>query len=782
MKRILLVAALLLASFLSAVVPAAADDADDPPTGALIACGRGGTVTPPNCMTLPQAIVAARQIMGTVTIDMMPGEYCPVIMPDLGGQNGVYWSRLDFVGVGLAAYGASGPPGGLTGEEAELTSFQWDNSCGTAPSALMSLQNPGGSTSVRFINLSFIGSNVGPTSGLIDDGVPLTVDDVIVEHLDTGLQFTSNPNIQSAAVINNSAFVNNFTGVFFDGGNGSIDDATLANNTYGFYGTGFGVSLEGDTLAHNTNGFYAASSGSVQAVNTINANNSADCAGNAPSAWENQFSENNLVGTTCPHGSDGDLVWDNTTFPNLAANGGPTMSILPTNQAVGHAVTSVCGSISGTDQREYRVSSTSCDIGAIQTAGTGNSVAGSTPPNNTTLDFGTVPMGQTGRQSVAVFRSSGGDLMYLYGASISGTDFKISGDGCKYDPMSISPGAPTCYVSISVPANDDQSTLTGTLTINTSGGNLSFPLTSTNVPALLPPSNVTATAGNKKVTLNWTAPSNGGPTVDGYEIQESTDGGSTWNYVDQVDAAPTSDTITHLVNGTTYEFEVQSQAGSYVSDWSDPSSAVTPIAPPDASALTAPGNAAVRYGDTVNFATKLTDTVTGNPIKNAAVDLLSRHGTSGSFGKVGAGTTNAQGKVTVSVKPKANGQYEWHYAGAAGHNAVNSPIATVHVAQVVTARLVKASVKKGSAATVWGTVRPPENGQQVKLQMKSSGHWVTEKAATIHKQKLPNGSTAQGFVVSLTLHNKGTFVLRVTRAATGANTAGSSKPLTLHVT
>ena len=89
---------------------------------------------------------------------------------------------------------------------------------------------------------------------------------------------------------------------------------------------------------------------------------------------------------------------------------------------------------------------------------------------------------------------------------------------------------------------------------------------------------------------------------------------------------------------------------------------------------------------------------------------------------------------------------------------------------------------KGTAATIWGTVAPPEAGQTVKLQMKSSGHWVTKGTATIKKQKLPDGSTAKGFVFSLTLHTKGTFVLRVARAATDANTAGTSKHLTLTVT
>ncbi len=184
----------------------------------------------------------------------------------------------------------------------------------------------------------------------------------------------------------------------------------------------------------------------------------------------------------------------------------------------------------------------------------------------------------------------------------------------------------------------------------------------------------------------------------------------------------------------------------------------------------------------MNLKTTLTDTATGSPIANATVNLLSRRGTTGGFGTAGSGTTNAQGKLTVAAQPTVNRQYEWQYAGDAAHHAATSGTATVTVAQVVTAKLVDSSVAKGTAAKVWGTVAPPEAGQTVQLQMKSSGHWVNEGTATIKKQKLPDGTTAKGFIFSLTLHSKGTFVLRVTRAATATNTAGVSKHLTLTVT
>ncbi len=147
-EALLLVAALLIASSLSALAPASRRErAADPPSGALIACGRGTTVGPTNCMTLQQAIDAATPIMGTVTIDMMPGEYCPPTLPTLAdhGVTGTVWTSS-----GSASPLTVQPvrPADLTGEEAELTSFKWDASCGGAENSLMQLANPGGSTEV----------------------------------------------------------------------------------------------------------------------------------------------------------------------------------------------------------------------------------------------------------------------------------------------------------------------------------------------------------------------------------------------------------------------------------------------------------------------------------------------------------------------------------------------------------------------------------------------------------------------------------------------------------
>ena len=76
------------------------------------------------------------------------------------------------------------------------------------------------------------------------------------------------------------------------------------------------------------------------------------------------------------------------------------------------------------------------------------------------------------------------------------------------------------------------------------------------------PTSVSATPGNEKVTLSWTAPDAGysGSTVEtiqGYKIYHSTTSGATGTLIDKSSVPSTSVEITGLTNGTTYYFRVQ---------------------------------------------------------------------------------------------------------------------------------------------------------------------------------------------------------------------------------
>ena len=102
------------------------------------------------------------------------------------------------------------------------------------------------------------------------------------------------------------------------------------------------------------------------------------------------------------------------------------------------------------------------------------------------------------------------------------------------------------------------------------------------------------TAGDGRLGVSWTAPSDNGATIDDYDVRYRTGGGSWTELPDTVKSTATSVTITGLTNGTAYE--VQVRAGNSVGDgpWSA-SATGTPVA--SASAPSAPSAPALTAGD-----------------------------------------------------------------------------------------------------------------------------------------------------------------------------------------
>lgn len=110
---------------------------------------------------------------------------------------------------------------------------------------------------------------------------------------------------------------------------------------------------------------------------------------------------------------------------------------------------------------------------------------------------------------------------------------------------------------------------------------LASELTPFSLPAA--PSNVVGVSGASSARLTWTAPGdNGGFAVADYEIQYSTNAGSSW--VDVVDGVSVTAvaTITGLTNGTAYIFKVRAITSKGAGAWSAPSAAVTPTSAPSA--------------------------------------------------------------------------------------------------------------------------------------------------------------------------------------------------------
>jgi len=75
-------------------------------------------------------------------------------------------------------------------------------------------------------------------------------------------------------------------------------------------------------------------------------------------------------------------------------------------------------------------------------------------------------------------------------------------------------------------------------------------------PAAIEDLQVTA-AGDRQVTLNWTAPNNGGAAITRYQIRQSTDNGAAWGAWSNLSGLGTTRVISGLVNETSYTFQVR---------------------------------------------------------------------------------------------------------------------------------------------------------------------------------------------------------------------------------
>jgi hypothetical protein len=290
----------------------------------------------------------------------------------------------------------------------------------------------------------------------------------------------------------------------------------------------------------------------------------------------------------------------------------------------------------------------------------------------------------------------------------------------------------------------------------------------------------------RTANLTWQASPSESQTDIGqyYVIQESVNGGP-FVFADDVSDVD-ADTITHLTDGTAYEFEVCTE-DDYTGGKTDaadapcsaPTAAVTPY---DTSSLTHPSPSTTKDGGSVKLSTTLSDGTRHGTVANATVTLLARPASGGTFHSAGTAKTASTGAASLTVKPTKNTQYEWQYAAHGAHAAATSGTWQVTVAQAVAATLAHTSIQHGKTGEVYGTVAPSASGLAVSLQYEHHGNWVTLTTAKTKKQKLPNNKKVVGYALKHTFASKGTVHLRVTRAATATNAAGVSKTLTLKVT
>jgi hypothetical protein len=312
---------------------------------------------------------------------------------------------------------------------------------------------------------------------------------------------------------------------------------------------------------------------------------------------------------------------------------------------------------------------------------------------------------------------------------------------------------------------------------------------STSVPST--PAAPQVVAGVGQVTVSWTVPQcTGTSSVVGYDLQSSTDSGQTWTSVPGADpSAATTQTVTGLSAGTSYDFRVAAINASGSGAYSATSDDVTPQASP--SSLSISGATKVTAGQRVTLGTTLTDSA-GSPVAHAGVRLEKRRSASARWSMVTSAVTDSVGAATDTTVPlKHNTFFRWVFAGTPNDAPSSSATADVIVAQAVSARLDPARVTLSRRhgrlvavrVTIYGSVSPNEIGETVHLQRREAGAWTTLKdSAVIERQTLPNGVRADGFVMTLRVAKRGHSSLRVHRAATADNGAGVSRKLRLTVT
>lgn len=190
----------------------------------------------------------------------------------------------------------------------------------------------------------------------------------------------------------------------------------------------------------------------------------------------------------------------------------------------------------------------------------------------------------------------------------------------------------------------------------------------------------------------------------------------------------------------------------------------------------------VHYGSAVTVTGTLVDTTSKAPIPGATISLYRRSSAQEAWSQIGSRTTSATGAVSLKLTPRANGQYEWRYAGTSTNGAATSAVRSLSVTQVVVLHATTAHVRHGTAFRLYGVVRPPGAGHKVVLQRRVGKAWKSVTTATLQKQKLPGGTTAVGFVFSQKVATSGQVTYRVVSPATKTLAAGDSTAVTVTVT
>ena len=173
-------------------------------------------------------------------------------------------------------------------------------------------------------------------------------------------------------------------------------------------------------------------------------------------------------------------------------------------------------------------------------------------------------------EPVTATDEDGDDLTYAFVAGGDEASFEIDASSGR---ITVAAGAALDYESeknvytVQVEASDGTLTATGEVTIRL-----------TDVPAPGRPDAPVVTGGEKEVSVSWSAPSNEGPAITGYDLRYRADQDNKWTKLAALGTVSTH-TITGLDAGAMYEVQVRAESSEGAGKWSKSGEGATEDAP-----------------------------------------------------------------------------------------------------------------------------------------------------------------------------------------------------------
>jgi hypothetical protein len=263
----------------------------------------------------------------------------------------------------------------------------------------------------------------------------------------------------------------------------------------------------------------------------------------------------------------------------------------------------------------------------------------------------------------------------------------------------------------------------------------------------------TLTPGNTQVVVSWSAPANGGSAITDYDLEYSSNSGSTWTaWASGTTSTATSATVTGLTNGTAYIFRVLAKNAAGSSANSSTSSSSTPRTVPNR-----PGTTVLTAGDrqilvtwdapSSNGGSAITDYTVERVIDGNTTWVQIADGVSVSTSFIDTGLTNGTGYY-----------YRLYAVNAAGISVVSQQVGPVKpVGPTVAPTSVVGTASDAQVALTW--TAPATNGgaisdYTIQYSSDSGATWTTfsdtvSATASVTVTGLTNG-TAYVFRVAAT--------------------------------